>query len=83
MENPPSEPAVLFSTPSPGEAECLRQALLAHNIPCHILNANANTMIGMGYAVGIRVLVPGECLEDAKEVLKDFFSDTNAPLEPC
>ncbi|MBU2572475.1 MAG: DUF2007 domain-containing protein [Elusimicrobia bacterium] len=67
------EPVVVYETPDPTAAECIRQALASQDISCHLFNANANKMIGIGINLEIRIVVPSGQADRASHVIKEFF----------
>ena len=69
-----SSSVVVYETPNPTEAECVRQLLESQDIFCQLLNTNANTMIGLGMAVAIQVVVPAEQAVKADKIIKKFDS---------
>ena len=69
-----SGPVVVYQTPDPTEAECVRQALESNNILCQLLHSNANKMIALGMSLDIQLVVPAEQAAEAAQVVKEFFS---------
>lgn len=67
------EPVVVYETPNPTEAECVRQALESQDILCHLLNENANKMLALGMTLEIRVAVPSGQADRARLVIKEFL----------
>lgn len=69
-----SGPVVVYETPDPTEAECVRQALESNDIFCRLLHANANKMIALGMSLGIQLVVPAEQADEAGQIIKEFFN---------
>ncbi len=67
-----SGPVVVYETPDPTEAECIRQALKSNDIFCQLLHTNANKMIALGMSLGIQIVVPAEQASKANQIIKEF-----------
>jgi len=63
---------VVYETPNPMEAECIRQALESNDIFCQLLHTNANKMIALGMSLGIQIVVPAEQAAKAGKIIKEF-----------
>ncbi|HBB67453.1 MAG TPA: hypothetical protein DEF68_01435 [Elusimicrobia bacterium] len=69
-----SGPIVVYETPDPTEAECVRQALESEDIFCRLLHTNANKMIALGMSLGIQIVVPSEQAARAGQIIKEFIN---------